>query len=74
MDFILWILLWFESPIAGILFFIGTPLCVLFIIYSFRNVYRESEKEKNDYEEFKSLKKYREQFYDSVNRRRKNNE
>ena len=27
------------------------------MIVTFRNVYRESEKEKNDYEEFKSLKK-----------------
>ena len=46
MDFLLWIISWFEFPIAGILFFIGTPLCVLFIIYSFRNVYREIEDEK----------------------------
>ncbi|MFC1238754.1 hypothetical protein ACFGOO_04900 [Treponema vincentii] len=74
MDFILWILSWFESPIFVILFLISIPASIIFMIVTFRNIYRKSEKEKNDYEEFKSLKKYREQFYDSVNRRRKNNE
>ena len=74
MDFLLWIISWFEFPIFGILFFIGVPVSIIFMIVIFRNLYRESEKEKNDYEEFKSLKKYRTQFYDSVNRRRKNNE
>ena len=71
MDLFLWFLSWFEFPIFGILFFIGTPLCVLFIIYSFRKVNREIEEEKAGYEEFKAWKKNREQFYDSVNGRRK---
>ena len=59
MDLFLWFLSWFEFPIFGILFFIGTPLCVLFIIYSFRKVNREIEEEKKDYEEFKRWKERR---------------
>ena len=46
MDFLLWILSWFEFPIAGILFFIGVPVSIIFMIVTFRNLYRESEKEK----------------------------
>lgn len=29
MDFILWILSWFESPIFALLFFIGVPKSIL---------------------------------------------
>ena len=48
MDFILWIISWFEFPMFGILFFIGVPVSIIFMIVIFRNIYRESEKEKND--------------------------
>lgn len=72
MDFLLWIISWFEFPIFALVFFIGVPASIIFIIVMFSHVYRQEKKD--DYEEFKSVKNYREQFKDSVNRRRKNNE
>ena len=43
MDFILWILSWFESPIFVILFLISIPASRIFMIVTFRNIYRKTK-------------------------------
>jgi len=60
MDFLLWIISWFEFPIFGILFFIGIPVCIVFAIMYFTNTNQKIKDEKKEYEEFKAWKKNRE--------------